>query len=431
MAARALATAWISHPAFRTVYSYLRPGGQPEDRVTLTRTGVRGLHVAGEATTTNGPATMHGAWFSGEAAAERVFEDFGGRAGSRAGGRAVVVGAGLAGLAAGRRLLTAGWEVRVLEADTRIGGRTRVDGSLGGPVHLGAAWVHGHIGNPVADAVTRLGLGYTTRTWDRMATFVAGHGRLALAEQRRLERVERHIGAALDEARAAAGGVDALGPALRRLLEERVAPGRDRTVLACWLRGEYENLYAAPLDDLSLAHSNEPFRLPGDDWMVTGSLDAVTADLAVGLEITTSCSVTEVKKRDMGFAVTHPSGTVEADAVIVAVPVGVLRAGVIAFDPPLPLELTAAMARIGTGAVAKVFVAYEQAFWKPLGAFWVARDPPAPAELFVDVSALAGRPVLCGFAVGEHARAVEAKTEAELAAMVDATLREAGALQAG
>ncbi len=65
------------------------------------------------------------------------------------GERVVVVGAGMAGLAAGRRLADAGTEVTVLEARERIGGRMWTDMSLGVPIDLGAAWIHGTEGNPI------------------------------------------------------------------------------------------------------------------------------------------------------------------------------------------------------------------------------------------------------------------------------------------
>ena len=66
-----------------------------------------------------------------------------GGGGESARGHVVVVGAGIAGLSAARRLTDAGVAVTVLEARTRIGGRIWTDISLGVPIDLGAAWLHG------------------------------------------------------------------------------------------------------------------------------------------------------------------------------------------------------------------------------------------------------------------------------------------------
>ncbi|MCU1501959.1 MAG: oxidoreductase, partial [Ilumatobacteraceae bacterium] len=111
--------------------------------------------------------------------------------------------------------------------------------------------------------------------------------------------------------------------------------------------------------------------------------------------------------------------TYAADAVVVAVPIVVLQRARISFEPPLPDSVLAAMGAIGCGPVAKVFATFDTAFWSPHRAFWVVGEERLPLELFVDVTPLAGSPTLCGFAVGEHAAAVEAMTEGERCRLVD------------
>ncbi|WP_129358799.1 NAD(P)/FAD-dependent oxidoreductase [Rothia uropygioeca] len=54
----------------------------------------------------------------------------------------VVVGAGFSGLVAARELHTAGFEVEVVEARDRIGGRAWTDERMGHTLEMGATWVH-------------------------------------------------------------------------------------------------------------------------------------------------------------------------------------------------------------------------------------------------------------------------------------------------
>ena len=53
----------------------------------------------------------------------------------------------------------------------------------------------------------------------------------------------------------------------------------------------------------------------------------------------------------------------DADRVIVTVPLGVLKAGTIAFDPPLPEEKQQAIERLGFGLLDKVVLKFDQPFW--------------------------------------------------------------------
>ncbi|XP_004634325.1 spermine oxidase isoform X2 [Octodon degus] len=64
--------------------------------------------------------------------------------------RVVVIGAGLAGLAATKALLEQGFtDVTVLEASSRIGGRVQSVKLGHATFELGATWIHGSYGNPV------------------------------------------------------------------------------------------------------------------------------------------------------------------------------------------------------------------------------------------------------------------------------------------
>ena len=65
-------TRWLADPFARGSYSSLAPGATPNDRAALAAPVAGRLFFAGEATHTDYPATVHGAYLSGLAAADAL-----------------------------------------------------------------------------------------------------------------------------------------------------------------------------------------------------------------------------------------------------------------------------------------------------------------------------------------------------------------------
>ncbi|XP_006096486.1 spermine oxidase isoform X2 [Myotis lucifugus] len=104
--------------------------------------------------------------------------------------RVVVIGAGLAGLAAAKALLEQGFtDVTVLEASSRIGGRVESVKLGHSTFELGATWIHGSQGNPIYHLAEANGLLEETTDGERsvgrislyskngVACYLTNHGR--------------------------------------------------------------------------------------------------------------------------------------------------------------------------------------------------------------------------------------------------------------
>jgi monoamine oxidase len=256
--------------------------------------------------------------------------------------RAVVVGAGLAGLVAADELARGGAEVVVLEARSRVGGRvwsqTLPNGAV---VEMGAEYVLP--GNTaVLELVDRFGLGL----WDKGMRYGrrdprggigTTHEELAAA----METVEAELAAGTHGDASAEGFLDSIDipvgarEAILARVEISCASTADR-VAAADLTG------VAHIDDEpspSIAGGNQ--RLPL----------ALAAELGAAVHL--DDAVTSIRW-DESVRVSSRSGEVEADVCVVAVPAAVLDR--IAFEPALPEPVRGALGLVEYGHAAKLFV---------------------------------------------------------------------------
>lgn len=346
----------------------------------------------------------------------------------------VVIGAGFAGLSAALRLVGAGCRVAVLEASDRVGGRALTDYHLGGgiPLELGAQMVHGRT------AVTHSWIAREGLRTRRLPLYqrsrivvdrrVASFPWLALpfhpvagvrAAYDGLVRLPRRI----DAARAPDRSLD-------QLLQER--PVRPATRLMVTIL--YAHAYAADPDAIGVMGPAEEYRGAREPYgfrnfqLIEGYsalVDRVAARL--GPRIQRSLAVTEVQVTATGVRVraTGPGGLARefrAAAGIVTVPLGVLKAGAITFDPALPAEKRAAIDRIAFGdAYALQLRVRGGTMRRRLGDFGLVWGG-TPASFFRPHVALgAGPELVTAFTVGREARRRAGLGDDELVA---ATLAE-------
>jgi monoamine oxidase len=248
----------------------------------------------------------------------------------------LVVGAGIAGLAAADRLRRAGARPLVLEARNRIGGRIHSHAGFGSaPIELGAELVHGR-NAPTWPLVRAAGL--TTREVAGVAALEAG--RIVPTRNAKTTDDPALVGAiAAALGRRPDAPLAACLAAYPDVLEEL---GTDLDV-------DRQSCSAM----LKLAQDDE--RTNGD-FLVAGGYARILAPFADGLEIEHSVHATVVRVLDGGVEVIAQDGRpYRGVAAIVTVPLGVLQSGAIRFDPVLPEPIARAVTRLGVADVVKLF----------------------------------------------------------------------------
>ena len=185
----------------------------------------------------------------------------------------------------------------------------------------------------------------------------------------------------------------------------------DAELLRHYLDSEIATEYGADADELS-AHWGFEEGTEGDDILVIGGYGTIVRSLLEGIDVRLSSPVTAVAHDDRGVRLTV-GGTEETfDRVIVTLPLGVLKAGTVTFDPPLPAAKQDAVDHIGFGLLDKLWLLFDEPFWTEESLMWtVAGDGYGE---FFNLQPLAGAPVLLALAGGDKARHFETLTDDEV-----------------
>jgi monoamine oxidase len=340
----------------------------------------------------------------------------------------VVVGAGLAGLAAARALLVQGSSVVVVEARERVGGRVENHDIGGGNVvEVGGQWI-----GPSQDRLAALAreLGVETFPTHAHGSHLLEFGgsvrrysgtipRINPAvlvdverAQRRLNRLARRV--PLEAPWEAPGAARLDGQTVATWMRRNLVTGPGRRLLELGV----EAVWAAQPEDISLLHMLFYIHSAGSlellfdteggaqqDRFVGGSqLIPIRMAEELGEErVVLGAPVRRIEHGPDGVSVQAGEMIARGRRAIIAI--APTLAGRIAYDPPLPGYRDQLTQRMPLGTVAKCMAIYAEPFWRSEGLSGQAMSDGGPVRLMFDNSPPDGSPgVLLGFLEGRRAR---------------------------
>lgn len=303
----------------------------------------------------------------------------------------VIVGAGATGLLAAKRLAEKKYSVAVVEARDRVGGRIHtIHTGFSHSVEAGAEFIHGH--QPLTESLVRESNASLSQLSGNWYEFRNG----AVQENDFFDKEWQVFNHALEELTTDMDMAAFLNKHFagerHKGLREKVTDfvqGYDAAdihqVSALSLRDEW-----AETDDEHQYRINEGY----------GSLIHYLEEKfkKSGGVILTSSPVAQIQwSRGHGKVITGNGDILEAEKIVITVPLGVLQRGSIEFSPPLPAHQNA-FREIGYGGVIKFFFQFDEPFWegreRPLrNAAFIISDAAIPTwwtQLPVKASVLTG-----------------------------------------
>lgn len=385
---------WSRDPLALCSYSYLAPTRYGSEIRQMLAEPVGRIAFAGEATAPI-PATVHGAILAGRQAARIAVDEL------AAGSTVAVVGAGAAGLACAGTLIERGLEPVLLEASDRIGGRVRSVDLDGSPVELGASWIHGIDGNPLVPLAEDADVGLHPFAYDPEFPIP---GQLSM-----VEAGEARFNRAIESFSPIAPGASEV--TVDWLLPWRWGPGLEWVV-----QTEVQQEYGADPTRLAALATWEGSWLGGGDALLDGPYVDLLAGLPGEAEVRFGVKVKRVTQTGGGVDLGWDGGELRADAAIITVPIGVLKAGVIEFSPALPARTRIAIDGLGAGLLDKLWLAFDEPFWdeQAEGFAWIDPRMPGRWGSWVNAIPVSGEPFLLTLSGGSDARRLAAHSDLEL-----------------
>ncbi|KAK6135515.1 hypothetical protein DH2020_030729 [Rehmannia glutinosa] len=286
----------------------------------------------------------------------------------------IVVGAGLAGLAAARQLMTFGFKVTILEGRRRAGGRVYTKNLVGdnrmAAVDLGGSVLTGTLGNPLGILARQLSF----------ALHKAVNGEISQDVS--------------------------LGTALMTFWK---GFDEEEMNLFNWHIANLEYANASLISTLSLAFwdQDDPYDMGGDHCFLPGGIGRLVEALVENVPIHYGKTVEAIHYGSDGVQVAVGGGQIyKGDMVLCTVPLGVLKSHSIRFFPSC-LRGSLTVRRLGYGLLNKVALLFPHSFWgTDLDTFGHLSDHPSNRGeffLFYSYATVAGGPVLVALVAGEAA----------------------------
>lgn len=329
----------------------------------------------------------------------------------------IVVGAGISGLAAAKKLKEKGFSVTILEAQDRVGGRLRTNRSLGVAFDEGASWIHGVNGNPITDLAQKAGMNTFHTNDESILSYDQGGALRSPASYQAAEEAFYNI---LETLMNSGNPAQSFETVFNAQYPHYATDRLWKFFLSAFLTFDLGDL-----DQLSSQLYNEGEEFGGVEKIAVNGYDTIPNYLASGLDLRLNQKVSQVDYSGDKVKVTHNGMVSEADYVLVTVPLGVLKNNVIAFSPALPAAKQTAIQKVGMNCVNKFLLTWDSAFWDDVQYLSYTPEVSDKFNYFVNVKKFhPSVNALMTFAYADYGRQTESMSDSQVTSAIMAHLKD-------
>jgi len=326
----------------------------------------------------------------------------------------IIIGAGIAGLAAYARLIEYGFDAMILEARDRCGGRILTDDTLGIPLSGGAAWIHGIDNNPITMLAKRFHANMAPVNLNKFATFDR-HGQII--SQNIIQQFNEKFEQLLKQAKKLAYDSKhdiSLATALSTFIENEKLSPTEQDLFKRKLMF-FEGYIGANYEFLSARHWDQEEIWPGDNCFLTSSYQPIIDGLLQNCLVKLNTIVTNINTRENDIEIVSENTVFYADAVIITVPLGILKKNFIKFNPPLPIAKEKAIEHLDMGLFNITAIKFPTAFWqKEFQLMFFTQFDDSSIPTFLNLYHFIQQPILLGYSGGKTARQLENFSDEEI-----------------
>jgi predicted NAD/FAD-dependent oxidoreductase len=284
----------------------------------------------------------------------------------------------------------------------------RTDRSVGIAFDEGASWIHGPNGNPITALASQSGANTFLTDDDNVEVFDTNG--TAYTNSLLISSETQFI-----NAKAALISVGTKTQSFETVFNSLYPTKLNDRLWKYMLSADLEFDTGADISNLSSKYFDDDELFTGKDVIITNGFDNITNYLAKGLDIRLNTRVSAVNYSETKTIITANGINVEADYVIVSVPLGVLKNNSILFTPALPSNKISAIANTKMGNVNKFLLVWNTPFWDTnLQYIGYTADTKGKFNYFLNMKKFTTSNALMTFAFGDYATTTESMNDNQI-----------------